>query len=364
LPETNDSSIEIFLTTSQDDGRPIFLSGTFNHWAVGHEAYQMEQIGQGKYYFRLHRNHHGAFNYRYHKGDWNQEELDIWGNPTEKRKIKKDAVVVQDTVPRWRLNGLCCSTQFMPQKFIIEDDFEIPQLGKRRRVWALVPHDYSHSKKRYPVLYLQDAQNLFNEHAPFGNWAIDQKLSILSEIGFGDIIIIAIEHGGRDRIKEYSPFDTEQFGFGEGALYAKFIIETLKPYVDKKFRTKPHRINTGIGGSSMGGLISVYTALNYPEVFSKWMIFSPSLWLSSEIFTEARESNSSSASFVYLFGGKNESASMEEDLTRFTEILGSKAANASQIQYKLSIDPKAKHNEAYWGAEFPKAVKWLYYDAE
>ena len=114
------------------------------------------------------------------------------------------------------------------KKFILEDDFEIPQLGKRRRCWALVPHDYYQTRKRYPVLYLQDAQNLFNEHAPYGNWAIDQKLSILKETGIGDLIIIAIEHGDKDRIKEYSPFDTEEFGPGEGTLYGKVYRRDLK----------------------------------------------------------------------------------------------------------------------------------------
>jgi predicted alpha/beta superfamily hydrolase len=302
--------------------------------------------------------------YSYHKGDWNQEELDEWGNVPDKRTIDKAIKEIHDIVPRWRMNGLACSTQFMPQKFIIEDDFEIPQLGKRRRCWALVPHDYYHSKKRYPVLYLQDAQNLFNEHAPFGNWAIDQKLSILTEMGMGDLIIIAIEHGDKDRIKEYSPFDTEQFGPGEGALYAKFIVETLKPYVDKKFRSLPHRIHTGIGGSSMGGLISVYTAINYPATFSKWMIFSPSFWLSSEIFKEARSFDNNEPSFVYLYGGRKESALMEEQLKSFTQILASKALNNRYIYYKLSLHATAKHNEAYWGAEFPKAVKWLYFDNE
>ncbi|MCB0684891.1 MAG: alpha/beta hydrolase [Saprospiraceae bacterium] len=354
--------IDIYLHTLVSDERPIYLSGTFNDWAEADSAYQMTEIGPGKFHFQFPLEHHSPIYYRYHKGDWNQEELDRWGNVTAPRKIDPSSHEIHDRVPRWRINGLATSVRFMPQKFIIEDDFEIPQLGKRRRIWALVPCDYYRTKKRYPVLYLQDAQNLFNEHAPFGNWAIDQKMGILKELGFGDLIIIAIEHGGHDRIKEYSPFDTERFGPGEGSLYAQFIVETLKPYVDRKFRSEPHRIHTGIGGSSMGGLISVYTAINYPEVFSKWMIFSPSLWLSSQIFREARDFENNEPSFVYLYGGKNESSSMEKELLLFTEILQKKAINNQFIHYKLSIDPKATHNETFWGAEFPKAVKWLFFD--
>ena len=361
---TRKTHIDIYLDTVANDERPVYLSGTFNDWGEADSQFQMTQIGQHSYHYRLDLNGNFPHYYRYHKGDWNQEELDQWGNVSPGRLIDVTTYEVHDFVPRWRINGLATSVRFMPQKFIIEDDFVIPQLDKRRRVWALVPCDYHRTKKRYPVLYLQDAQNLFNEHAPFGNWAIDQKLGILKELGFGDLIIIAIEHGGSDRIKEYSPFDTDKFGSGEGALYAKFIIETLKPYVDRKFRSEPHRIHSGIGGSSMGGLISVYTAMNYPDVFSKWMIFSPSLWLSSQIFREARDFENNEPSFVYLYGGKNESSSMEKELKLFTEILQRKAINNRFIHYKLSIDPVATHNEAFWGAEFPRAVKWLYFDQD
>lgn len=357
-------SIDIYLETLVSDDRPVYLAGNFNDWADNDLSFQMSKISRGKYHFRFQTNGNLPIYYRYHRGDWNQEELDRWGNISRERIIDRSTREVHDYVPRWRINGLATSVRFMPQKFIIEDDFEIPQLGKRRRIWALVPCDYYQTRKRYPVLYLQDAQNLFNEHAPFGNWAIDQKLGILKELGWGDLIIIAIEHGGHDRIKEYSPFDTAQFGPGEGASYARFIVETLKPYVDRKFRSDPHRIHTGIGGSSMGGLISVYTAINYPETFSKWMIFSPSLWLSSQIFREAKAFENKEPSFVYLFGGKNESASMERELILFTEILQKKAINNQYIHYKLSIDPVATHNEAYWGAEFPKAVKWLFFDQD
>jgi predicted alpha/beta superfamily hydrolase len=356
--------IDIYLKTVPDDDRPVYLAGNFNDWAEANPQFKLTQKGPGYYHYRIRKQGNLPLYYRYHKGDWNQEELDQWGNKSPDRLLNHSVYEVHDYVPRWRINGLATSVKYMPQKFIIEDDFEIPQLGKRRRIWALVPCDYYRTRKKYPVLYLQDAQNLFNEHAPFGNWAIDQKLGIMKELGFGDLIIIAIEHGGTERIKEYSPFDTERFGPGEGALYAKFMIETLKPYVDRKFRSSPHRIHTGIGGSSMGGLISVYTAMSYPEVFSKWMIFSPSLWLSSQIFREASEFINKEPSFVYLYGGKNESSSMEKELTLFTEVLAKKAINRQFIHYKLSIDPTATHHESFWGAEFPKAIKWLYFDRD
>lgn len=356
------TQVDFYLDSEKDDDRPIFISGHFNHWKEGDLDYRMQKIGMGKYHLRKHFSA-GAFplRYKYQKGGRDQEELDRWGNPTSVRILNKGVSKTEDYTYRWKLNGLAADTQLLPQKFIIEDDFEIPQLKKRRRVWALVPCDYYQTKKRYPVLYLQDAQNLFDERAPFGNWGIDQKMAILKELGYGDLIIIAIEHGGKDRIKEYSPFETEQFGEGEGDLYARFIVETLKPYVDKKFRSEPHRINTGIGGSSMGGLISTYTAMHYPEVFSKWMIFSPSLWLSNKIFTKADSFKYNDPTFVYLYGGKEESESMESDLRKMSAILDDKSL-LHNMEYNLSIHPHATHNEHWWGAEFPKAVKWLFFD--
>ena len=341
------------------------MYGNFNGWKIHEGSFSLARIGVGRYQLELPVSQiKYPFNYKYHKGDANQEELDQIGNIPSPRKLKKGIYQINDKVSRWRLNGLSCDPFFLPQKYIIEDDFEIPQLQKRRRIWALLPYNYDQSNKRYPVLYLQDAQNLFNEQAPFGNWAIDEKLAILSELGYGEVIIVAVEHGEDDRIKEYSPFHTEEFGTGEGVAYAAFMHDTLKPYVDKKFRTKPHRIHTGIGGSSMGGLISVFTGLTYPESFAKWMIFSPSLWLSSKIFENAQTHQNNYPTFVYLFGGQRESLSMEADLRLFTEILDSKSYKKQRLQYKLSIHPTATHSEKYWGAEFPRAIKWLYYDLD
>ena len=110
------SEIEFFLDTDQDDDRPVFLSGTFNQWCEADPAFQMKRIGKAKFYFKLKTDHRHPLYYRYHKGDWNQEELDAWGNVPDKRKIPKSVNEIRDTVARWRMNGLAASTQYMPQK--------------------------------------------------------------------------------------------------------------------------------------------------------------------------------------------------------------------------------------------------------
>jgi predicted alpha/beta superfamily hydrolase len=251
-------------------------------------------------------------------------------------------------------------SQYKPIIEIIEEEYEIPQLGRKRRIAALLPHDYYENQKSYPVLYLNDGQNLFDENAPFGNWAIDEGLEKLAGKGFSNIIVIAIDHGGEDRITEYLPFFNPRFGKGQGVLYLKFVEETLKPYVDKKYRTLTDRSHTGIGGSSMGGLISLFAGFNHQHIFSKLMVFSPSLWIAPKIFQEAQNFHPELGLDLYIYAGGRESANHLPNVMRFKKTLLAGHKNFSQFRVHLSLNPEGTHSEHYWRQEFPKAVEWLY----
>lgn len=253
---------------------------------------------------------------------------------------------------------------FQPIIKVIADKFEIPQLQAERRIYALLPHDYYHSHKKYPVLYLQDAQNLFNENAPFGNWAIDQHMAQLAKRGLGGVIIIAVDHGGRERISEYSPYYHRKFGEGKGKDYAEFITQTLKPYVDKHYRTRPHRDYNGIGGSSMGGLISAYTGIVYPKFFSKLMIFSPSFWYSDEIYFDAFKYNYVMPMRAYIYAGEKESKFMSQHIHEFSEALAHGEFSSKLTKFKISINREGEHSEYFWGKAFAPAVSWLYFNQE
>lgn len=243
---------------------------------------------------------------------------------------------------------------------IIEEDYEIPQLKRRRRISALLPHDYHDSDKTYPVLYLHDGQNLFDEKSPFGNWAIDHSLGELAKEGYGDIVVVAVDHGGEDRINEYLPFNSSKHGKGQGKLYIEFLMKTLKPYVDKKYRVDKDPEHTGIGGSSMGGLISLYAGLTFPETFSKMMIFSPSLWLSNSIYQLARKFQPLQSSDLYLYAGGNESREHLPNVMRFGADLLSNLGTG--LRFKFSHNPHGIHHETNWREEFPIALKWLYFE--
>ncbi len=244
---------------------------------------------------------------------------------------------------------------------LIAEHFEIPQLEQERKIYALLPHDYDDTDKTYPVLYLQDAQNLFDEHAPYGNWAIDKHMAELARRGKGDLIIIAIDHGGRERISEYSPYYHREFGEGKGKSYSAFIIETLKPYVDAHYRTKPHRDYNGIGGSSMGALISAYIGIVYPAHFSKLMIFSPSFWYSDEIYFDAFKYNYVMPMRAYIYAGEKESIYMSQHIHRFREALAHGDFSSKLTKFRISINEEGEHNEYYWGKAFNAAITWLYF---
>src|SRR6056297_2298305 len=193
------------------------------------------------------------------------------------------------------------ASRYAPIIETIEEEYEIPQLDRKRRISALLPYNYYETKKSYRVLYLNDGQNLFDEHAPFGNWAIDKSLENLASKGLDDLVVIAIDHGGEDRITEYLPYFDPRFGKGQGELYIAFLEETLIPYVNKKYRVLTERENTGIGGSSMGGLISLFAGLNHQSTFGKLMIFSPSLWIAPKIFQQAAHFHPELLTEMYIY---------------------------------------------------------------
>lgn len=355
-------SLSLRLSTKEDSGEPVYLAGNFNGWKAGDEAYRMKPEGPGLFSFNFKDKSllPGQMEYKYHRGGWDSVELDEYGNSAPNRLLEpRKAREALDHVPRWRKGGLAYDPAFLPEIQVISEQFEIPQLIKTRRIAALLPYDYRESDKRYPVLYLQDGQNLFDDYAPFGNWAVDKKLAVMAERGIGDIIIISIDHGEKERIAEFTPSSRTKLGSGDGKKYVRFLADTLKSYVDKHFRTLPEREHTGIGGSSMGGLISIYAGLMYPEVYGKLMIFSPSLWVMPNIHFHFLNFHDPQDIDIYLYGGEEESANMVPNIRRFQEAF--QEAGKASVKFRLSVDPGGQHNEARWGEEFPRAAEWLFF---
>ena len=195
----------------------------------------------------------------------------------------------------------------------IIEDFNMPELGRTRDIWIYVPADYENStSKYYPVLYMHDGQNLFDViTSTAGEWGIDETLEDFFKNGETEgVIVVGIENGDAHRTQEYSPwefqYDNEILG-GEGDAYVDFIVNTLKPHIDENYRTLPNRENTGIAGSSMGGLISLYAGIKYQGIFSKVCAMSSSFWIGYDNMMSFLASNPKEDSMlIYLDVGELE----------------------------------------------------------
>lgn len=234
---------------------------------------------------------------------------------------------------------------------------EAPQLNTSKKIWIYLPENYSKNiQKKYSVIYIHDAQNLFDAKTSYsGEWNVDEKLDSLK----AKVIVVGIEHGNEKRIDELTPFKNEKYGGGNADNYIEFIVKTLKPHIDKNYRTKTKAKNTILFGSSLGGLVSYYGALKYPEVFGKAGIFSPSFWFSPDIYTFTEKQPKIKTKIYFLCGDK-ESDDMVNDLTKMKRLLDTKRCYCLHLD-KTKIVKGGEHNEKLWRDHFAEAIFWLGY---
>jgi predicted alpha/beta superfamily hydrolase len=157
------------------------------------------------------------------------------------------------------------------------------------------------------------------------------------------------------RINEYCPYDMERFGKAEGDQYVDFLAKTLKPYIDKSYRTLKDRQNTFVAGSSMGGLISMYAVLKYPKVFGGAGVFSPAFWVGPKIFDDIKSKGKLVNSKIYFYAGKQEGETMVPDMQKAFDLMG----GISKSRVTTVIRDDGKHNEARWRVEFPLFYEWI-----
>ncbi len=363
--KTKNKTFKLELTTAVIDDRPVYVSGNFNDWSTHNERFEMKRLARGRYEYTFPADMPlpDTLEYKYNKGGWDQVELNDEGNSPDNRTVDhRKEKIVRDYVPHWRRDGISTHEDLMPIIELLSENYDVPQLATDRRIQVLLPHDYYENlDTRYPVLYLTDAQNLFGAGSSYGNWNIDRKLAVLAARDHAGVIIVAIDHGNEERIREFSPYDMPRHGKGRGKDFLKFITTTLKKEIDQKYRTLSDRLHTGIGGSSLGGLLAAYAGLMHPDVFSKLMVFSPSLWLSPRIYFDAVHFFEPFATRMYFYGGNREGANMVKNLEYLYETLEKQGYGFDRVQLQLEIDPFGKHHESRWGEEFPRALEWLYY---
>lgn len=236
-------------------------------------------------------------------------------------------------------------------KFIIE----APQLDTTKTIWVYLPNSYQNSQNAYPVYFMHDAQNLFDDKTSYvGEWKIDEYLdSLKSE----EIIVVGIEHGGEKRIDELTPYKNEKYGGGNGLNYINFIKNTLKPHIDINYRTLSDSKNTTIFGSSLGGLISFYAAVKFPKTFGKAGIFSPAFWVNKEVFELIQETEINKDSRFFFLIGTEEGEDVVNDVETMVDQLKKYGLQAKNI--KNRVIQGGQHNESFWSNHFPEAHQWL-----
>lgn len=334
----------------------VYIAGDFNNWNPGSEAHKMTLNDNNTYSITLTGT--GKINFKFTRGSWAKVEKGTNCAELANRTFTYgNSETYTAQVVLWA--DKCGGTHTAQSNVsILTDSFYMPQLNRYRRIWVCLPPDYNTSQKRYPVLYMHDGQNLFDAFYSFaGEWEIDETLNKLFAENGQACIVIGIDNHGAYRIKEYSPWINPAYGGGEGHLYARFLTETLKPRVDSLFRTLPDRENTAIMGSSLGALISFYTGLKYPHIFSKIGIFSPSFWFSPECYSFASQTPRTQGMKLYFLAGGQESG-VSDHCMRMMDTLST--AGYPEEEMRLKTVANGQHSEWFWRQEFRPAFEWLF----
>jgi alpha-glucosidase len=333
----------------------IYLAGSFNGWNPSDESCRFRKDEKGQYYFEKQLSP-GNYEYKITRGGWDKVECQRSGAGIANRTLKLEGPqTVKLQIEEWQDRFPAKPRESTRSKNvkIIDTAFLIPQLRRTRRVWIYLPENYSSSKDHYPVLYMHDGQNVFDDATSFsGEWGVDEFLDTTS---LRKAIVVGIDHAGNKRINEYCPYDMEKFGKGEGDAYVDFLVKTLKPFIDKNYRTKTDKEDTWVAGSSMGGLISMYAILKYPKTFGGAGVFSPAFWVGPRIFNDIKKMGSDVKGSVYFYGGKLEGETMVPDMLKaFQEM-----AKVSKARMETVIRDEGRHNEPTWRKEFPLFYKWI-----
>jgi enterochelin esterase-like enzyme len=238
-------------------------------------------------------------------------------------------------------------------------------LKNERDLIVYLPPGYEEqSERRFPVLYLQDGQNLFDGATAFipgMDWQVGQTADHL--IGSGAVeplIIVGVYNLGKERIREYTPSRMPKLGGGSGNRYAKFLVEELKPFIDFEYRTMGDAANTGLGGSSLGGLVSLYVGLKFSQVYGKVAALSPSVWWNQRVMHRfAATVRIGTRPRIWLDIGTAEGQQIVRDVENFHDVLLQKGWQ-QDADLHFELVEGAEHNEAAWASRIGNVLQFLF----
>jgi predicted alpha/beta superfamily hydrolase len=238
------------------------------------------------------------------------------------------------------------------------------------RVWLPPGYDdQQNSSRYYPVLYLNDGQNLFESSTAFGGveWGADETADRLIRDGaVPPLIIVGLDNMGKDRLREYMPHRSMHPMMLRvlGRYYPDFLIKEVMPFVESAYRVATSPENTGLGGSSLGALIALYTALVRPGVIGRLLLESPSLWASNRQIIKESRSARVWPEKIFLAAGTAEAGDAERSRTVVDDVRELAAiirrAVLSESRLRVVIKDGAGHSESAWAERFPEALQFLF----
>ena len=367
-----------FKVFAPDDTPPdasVFIAGnipSLGPWDPG--KVELGNIGDRTYAITLILPAGLDFKYKFTRGSWETVEKGRWFDEIPDREhhvIGDETVVVK--VQNWRDFSGEREIYTVAGDIRHHENVFSTALGNSRSVLVYLPPGYDADEgQRFPVLYMHDGQNLFDAGTSFigVEWSVDETLErMITEKLVRPLIVVGI-YNTPEREFEYTPTQDANRGKGGGAeRYADFIVDELKPYIDVNYRTLPGREHTGIMGSSLGGIASLYIAWTHPDVFSRVGAMSTAYWWSnSQILTMLAGTSPPPGVKLWLDMGTAEDES-DRDRDGVSDIMElHRRARNILMEKGLSIprtmryieDEGAVHNERAWSARFPQAVEFLF----
>ena len=341
---------------------PIHIAGDFQGWDPGSASHILTKDT----FLNI---HHitlpvgiGDILFKFTRGNWSKVESDENGQFIPNRSYSPapiDTIYLQ--ILGWEdLDGNGGGQSTAAENVsIISDSFYMPQFNRYRRVWIYLPPDYHTTTYGYPVLYMHDGQNVFDDLTSFiGEWKVDETLNMMHAEGDTGIIVVAIDNGRNLRTEEYTPWPNPNHGGGDGAIYVDFIVNDLMPFINANYRTLPDRNNTGIMGSSLGGLISTYAGIEHQDVFSKVGAFSPAYWFNPESFGHVSMTGKQENMRIYQIAGTLEGSNFIDNMFAMEDTLVMAGFESNEV---LTVEKSdGQHSEWFWAREFEAAYLWLF----
>lgn len=310
-----------------------------------------------------------GLDYKITLGSWERVELNADGSERENRHVERKTGVERITVEAFADKPPPVPT-VTGRLDVFTMTSPVQRVVRTVRVWLPPGYD-TDRQRRYPVLYMNDGQNLFDELTSFaGEWGADETVTGLIESGaIEPMIVVGVDNMGRMRSTEYLPFDAgsaaPQALGGHADKYAEFLVKWLKPRIDGEYRTLPDAAHTGLGGSSFGGVVTLYTAMEHPGVYGRLLVESPSLWVGDGKLMEMIRGFDGAwpgRVFVGMGGSETGGADRDAELVALAEELETalEEAPGAPGAVELVIEPGAAHNEEAWRGRLGGALTFLF----